>query len=93
MKSIRKYGIDQKLVFKTKGPNRVMGKATPYSYWIQCFLGYREIRKKGGIISREDGKYAIRHGTAKECRWGRHQICHHASTIGKQPSGKMSWSD
>ena len=33
--SIRKEGISQKLLFKTKGPYRVLEKATPSSYWIQ----------------------------------------------------------
>ena len=30
-----KYGIAQKLVFKTKGPYRVLDMATPISYWLQ----------------------------------------------------------
>ena len=34
VKSSRKYGISQKLLFKTKGPYRVLEKATPSSYWI-----------------------------------------------------------
>ena len=34
VKSIRKYGIYQKLVFKTKGPYIVPEKATPSSYWL-----------------------------------------------------------
>ena len=35
VKSSRKYGIDQKLVLKTKGPYRFMYKAKPSSYWLQ----------------------------------------------------------
>ena len=35
--SIRKYGVAQKLVLKTKGPYRVLNKGTPILYWIQCF--------------------------------------------------------
>ena len=34
VKSIRKYGISQKLLFKTKVPYRVLEKATPGSYWL-----------------------------------------------------------
>ena len=30
-----KDGKTQKLVFKTKGPYRVLEKATPSSYWLQ----------------------------------------------------------
>ena len=33
--SIRKYGVAHKLVFKTKGPYRVLEKATPISYWLK----------------------------------------------------------
>ena len=35
VKSIRKDRIAQKLVFKTKGPYRVLEKVAPSSYWIQ----------------------------------------------------------
>ena len=35
VKSSIKYGISQKLVFKTKGPYIFLEKATPFSYWIQ----------------------------------------------------------
>ena len=41
----RNYGVDHKLVFKTKGPYRVLDKATSRSYWVQgltFLLGYRE---------------------------------------------------
>ena len=31
-----KYGVDHKLVFKTKGPYIFLEEATPISYWIQC---------------------------------------------------------
>ena len=31
----RRYGISQKLLFKTKGPYRVLEKDTPSSYWLQ----------------------------------------------------------
>ena len=37
MKSIIKYGVAPKLVFKTKGSYRVLEKATPSSYWLQYF--------------------------------------------------------
>ena len=37
VKSIRKYGVTQKLVFKAKGPYKVLEKNTPISYWIQSF--------------------------------------------------------
>ena len=35
VKSSRKYGIAQKLVFKTKIPYRVLEKVTMSSYWVQ----------------------------------------------------------
>ena len=35
VKSSIKYGTAQKLVFKTKGPYRVLKKAIPKAYWIQ----------------------------------------------------------
>ena len=35
MKSIKKYWIAHKLVFKTKGTYMVLKKATPISYWLQ----------------------------------------------------------
>ena len=35
VKSSRKYGLAQKLVLKTKGPYRVLEKATSSSYWLQ----------------------------------------------------------
>ena len=35
VKSIKKYGIAHKLVFKTKGTYMVLKKATPISYWLQ----------------------------------------------------------
>ena len=35
MKPTGKYGVAQKTVFKTKGPYRVLDKATPRSYWLQ----------------------------------------------------------
>ena len=38
VKSRRKYGIAQKLLFETKEPYRVLEKATPISYWIKCLL-------------------------------------------------------
>ena len=37
VKSNRKYGISQKLVFKTKGPYRVLDNYTPISYWLHSF--------------------------------------------------------
>ena len=37
VKSSRKDGVTQKLVFKTKGPYRVLEKAAPSSYWLQSF--------------------------------------------------------
>ena len=35
VKSIRKDGISQGLLFKTKLPYRFLEKATPISYWLQ----------------------------------------------------------
>ena len=35
VKSSIKYGIEDKLVFKTNGPYRVLEKAAPSSYWHQ----------------------------------------------------------
>ena len=37
VKSSGKDGISHKLAFKTKGPYRVLEKATPSSYWLQHF--------------------------------------------------------
>ena len=37
VKSIRKDGISQALVFKTKVPNRVLEKDKLISYWLQRF--------------------------------------------------------
>ena len=34
-KSSKKYRVAPKLVLRTKGPYRVLEKATPISYWIQ----------------------------------------------------------
>ena len=49
--------ISQKLVFKTKGPYRVLEKATPISYWIQSFpfcegLGWpgRKVKELAGSM-------------------------------------------
>ena len=36
LKSRIKDGIANKLVFKTKGPYRVLEKDTSNSYWLQC---------------------------------------------------------
>ena len=33
-----KYGVNQKLLLKTKVPYRVLEKDTPGSYWLQSFL-------------------------------------------------------
>ena len=37
VKSIRKDGIAQKFIFKTKGPYKVQEKATPISYLLRSF--------------------------------------------------------
>ena len=37
VKSSRKDGVSQKLVFRTDGPYIVLEKAAPSSYWLQCF--------------------------------------------------------
>ena len=37
VKASRKYGISQKLVFKTKGPYIVLDNYTPISYWLHSF--------------------------------------------------------
>ena len=37
VKSIIKFGIAQKFLFKTKGPYRFLEKVIPISYWFQCF--------------------------------------------------------
>ena len=36
VKSSRKDGVSQKLVFRTDGPYIVLEKATPSSYWLKC---------------------------------------------------------
>ena len=56
--SIRKYGISQTLVFKTKVAYRVLEKTTPKSYWLQCLpfcegLG-RHRRKVKELAARMD---------------------------------------
>ena len=41
LKSSRYDGIAYKLVFKIKGPYRVLEKATPTSYWVQRLTFFR----------------------------------------------------
>ena len=67
MKSTGKDGLSQKLVFKTKGPYRVLDKATPGSYFLRylTFLGSSEARKKREGISGNDGKDTTHYGTPK----------------------------
>ena len=93
--SSRKYGISQKLVFKTKVPYIVLEKATPSSFWLQSlpFLGSMEARKKSGIIRSQYGKYTIHHGSPQACGWGGHNIFPYGRTIGKNPLGKWNWGD
>ena len=45
--SIIKYEVAQKLLFKTKGPYRVVEKATPSSYWLRYFPFYGGIGRPG----------------------------------------------
>ena len=43
----RKYGIYQKLVFRTKGPYRVLEKATLSSYCLQHFPFCEGLERNG----------------------------------------------
>ena len=49
--SSRKYGIDQKLVFKTKGQYRFLEKATPRSYWLHHLHFYEGIGRHGRKVN------------------------------------------
>ena len=47
LKSSRKDRIYHILVFKTKGPHRVIEKAKPSSYWLQCLKFFEGIGRTG----------------------------------------------
>ena len=51
VKSRRKYGIAQKLLFKTKVPYRVLKKATPISYWLHSLPFYEDIGRPGRKVN------------------------------------------
>ena len=51
LKSRRKYGIAQKLLFKTKGPYRVLKKATPILYCLQCLTFCEDIWRPGRKVN------------------------------------------
>ena len=52
IKSRINYGVEQKLLFKTKGPYIVLKKAIPNSYWLQC-LNFCEGIGRHGIKVKE----------------------------------------
>ena len=63
MKSSIEDKIKRELVFKTKGPFRVLKLILASAFAF--LLGSREARKKSEEISGQDGKDTIHHGTSQ----------------------------
>ena len=61
VKSTRKYGIYHKLVFKTKGPYRVLDKATPSSYWVHNLPLCEGLGRPGRKVKESAARMEIYH--------------------------------